>query len=67
MGVDQGAYGEVIDFGRYSGWRIADLAGHDPDYLRWLSRHSTGVRFRHAIARSLPGDLQVGRRGSVIG
>lgn len=67
VGVDQDAYGEVIDFGRYTGWKVADLAGHDPDYLRWLSRHSTGVRFRHAIARSLPGDGQVGRRGSVIG
>lgn len=30
---------DVIDFGRYAGWRIADVARHDPDYLRWLSRH----------------------------
>ena len=65
--IEHEPYGEVIDFGRYTGWRISDLASHDPDYLRWLSRHSTGVRFRHAIARSLPGDRQVGRRGSVVG
>jgi curved DNA-binding protein CbpA len=55
----------IIDFGRYTGWKIADLASHDPDYLRWLSRHSTGIRFRDAIARALPGDGQVGRRGNV--
>jgi curved DNA-binding protein CbpA len=61
------ADGSVIDFGRYEGWRIADLARHDPDYLRWLSRHSTGIRYRDAIARSLPGDPYVGRRGSVVG
>lgn len=58
---------EVIDFGRYAGWRVTDLARHDPDYLRWLSRHSGGIRFRQAIARVLPGDDGVGRRGSVIG
>lgn len=58
---------ETIDFGRYAGWRIADLARHDPDYLLWLSRHSMGLRFRDAIARSLPGDQQVGRRGTVYG
>jgi hypothetical protein len=58
---------ETIDFGRYEGWRIADLARHDPDYLLWLSRHSMGLRFRDAIARSLPDDPQVGRRGAVYG
>ncbi|HEU4671882.1 MAG TPA: DnaJ domain-containing protein [Candidatus Limnocylindrales bacterium] len=58
---------EVIDFGRYAGWRIADLARHDPEYLRWLSRHSTGYRFREAIARSLPSEGELGRRASVLG
>ncbi|HET7727429.1 MAG TPA: DnaJ domain-containing protein [Candidatus Limnocylindrales bacterium] len=62
-----GSEGDVIDFGRYAGWRVADLARHDPDYLRWLSRHSGGIRFRQAIARVLPGDDGVGRRGSVVG
>jgi curved DNA-binding protein CbpA len=57
----------VIDFGRYAGWRITDVARQDPDYLRWLSRHSTGVRFREAIARSLPGDPELGRRASALG
>ena len=61
------AESDVIDFGRYAGWRVTDLARHDPDYLRWLSRHSGGIRFRQAIARALPGDDGVGRRGSVVG
>jgi curved DNA-binding protein CbpA len=53
---------QVVDFGRYAGWRIADLARHDPEYLRWLSRHASGVRFREAIARAMPGDPELGRR-----
>ncbi len=58
---------DVIDFGQYAGWRIADVARHDPDYLRWLSRHSTGIRYLAAIARCLPGDRSVGRRTSMAG
>lgn len=57
----------VIDFGRYDGWRISEVARVDPDYLRWLSRHSTGIRYREAIARSLPGDVELGRRMSAGG
>lgn len=45
----------VIEFGRYAGWRLADLVLHDPDYLRWLSRHVSGVRYRHEIERRLAG------------
>jgi hypothetical protein len=58
---------DVIDFGRYIGWRIADLVRHDPDYVRWLSRHSTGVRYLDSIARCMPGDDTIGRRGSLVG
>lgn len=58
---------DVIDFGRYAGWRIPDLARHDPDYLRWLSRHSTGVRFLDIISRYLPGDPSIGRRTGLVG
>jgi DnaJ-class molecular chaperone len=43
----------VLDFGRYVGWSVADLARHDPDYLRWLSRHSSGIRYRREIAELL--------------
>jgi curved DNA-binding protein CbpA len=58
---------DVLDFGRYAGWRIADLARHDPEYLRWLSRHSSGFRYRAAILRSLPNDRELGRRAAPLG
>lgn len=45
-----------IDFGRYAGWSIRDLVHQDPTYLRWLSRHSSGVRFRSEILRYLPAE-----------
>ncbi|HJT64493.1 MAG TPA: DnaJ domain-containing protein [Candidatus Limnocylindria bacterium] len=44
----------TVDFGRYQGWTLKDLLRHDPDYLRWLYRHSSGVRYRYQIARMLP-------------
>lgn len=46
----------VLDFGRYPGWSLAEIARHDPDYLRWLSRHSAGLRFRDEIQRLLPNE-----------
>ncbi len=56
----------LLDFGRYAGWRISDLARHDPDYLRWLSRHSSGLRFREAIARALPREPDLTRRANSV-
>lgn len=44
---------DELDFGRYNGWTIADLARQDPDYLRWLSRHSSGIRYRQQIEEAL--------------
>ena len=43
----------VLTFGRYEGWTIDDLARHDPDYLRWLTRHSSGLRYRSQIEKAL--------------
>ena len=43
----------TISFGRYAGWTLGALARQDPDYLRWLSRHSSGIRYRGAILRLL--------------
>lgn len=62
----EGGVNQVIDFGRYEGWTIAALARHDPEYLRWLSRHSTGLRYKKAIELALPGDPHVGRRTHAI-
>lgn len=39
-----------LDSGRYAGWTLKALAGHDPDYLKWLSRHSSGLRYRREIS-----------------
>ena len=41
--------GSVLHFGRYTGWSLRDLARRDPDYLLWLSRHSSGIRYRTEI------------------
>ncbi len=43
------AAGTRLTFGRYAGWTLRDLARQDPDYLRWLSRHSSGIRYRTEI------------------
>ena len=45
--------GSALDFGRYEGWKLRDLARRDPDYLRWLVRHSSGIRYRTAIEQVL--------------
>ena len=43
------APGSVLQFGRYAGWSLRDLASRDPEYLVWLSRHSSGIRYRTEI------------------
>jgi curved DNA-binding protein CbpA len=47
------AAGTRLSFGRYAGWTLRDLARQDPDYLRWLSRHSSGIGFRTEIYQIL--------------
>ena len=42
-----------LDFGHYAGSTIEELASVDPDYLRWLERHPSGVRYRAEIHRVL--------------
>ena len=44
-----GGPGSVLTFGRYAGWSLRDLARRDPEYLLWLSRHSSGIRYRTEI------------------
>ena len=38
-----------LDFGRYEGWSLGEVARRDPDYLDWLRRHASGARYRDAI------------------
>ena len=68
----QGQAGTVLEFGRYAGWSLADLARHDPDYLEWLARTMIGRPYQEEIDKLLalrrPRPLSVstparGRRG----
>ena len=56
----------TLDFGRYAGWQLRDVATRDIDYLVWLRRHASGARFRPAIDRLVraqePPQRPVGRR-----
>ena len=44
---------EILDFGRYEGWSLRQVALRDPDYLQWLARHASGARYRRRIAELL--------------
>ena len=45
--------GTTLDFGRYEGWTIGELARHDPDYLLWLERTPTGRHLQAEIRAAL--------------
>jgi len=41
--------GTVLDFGRYAGWTVDQVADNDPDYLEWLIRTPIGRRLRAEV------------------
>jgi curved DNA-binding protein CbpA len=41
--------GSVLDFGRYAGWSLGQIAGADPVYLEWLARTPIGRSFNREI------------------
>src|SRR5664280_2655876 len=41
--------GSVLDFGRYAGWSLGQIASADPVYLEWLARTPIGRRFTREI------------------
>jgi curved DNA-binding protein CbpA len=43
----------VLDFGRYAGLTLRQIARTEPAYLEWLRRHSSGLRYRHQIEEVL--------------
>jgi curved DNA-binding protein CbpA len=49
------ASGTVLDFGRYAGWSLGELARQDPYYLEWLERTPIGRPLRAEI-QSLLGE-----------
>ncbi len=42
-----------LDFGRYQGWTIEQVARQDPDFLEWLARMPIGRPYRSEIASVL--------------
>jgi curved DNA-binding protein CbpA len=47
------ARGSVLDFGRYRGWSLGQIAAHDPDFLLWLERSPAGRQYRVEIGQIL--------------
>ena len=41
--------GSVLDFGRYAGWSLGQIAAADPVYLEWLARTPIGRSFNREI------------------
>lgn len=39
----------VLDFGRYSGMSLLEVARVDPEYLQWLKRRPLAARYRQQI------------------
>ena len=39
----------TLDFGRFAGMTLRQIARVEPGYLEWLRRHSSGLRYRHQI------------------
>ena len=46
-------HGTVLDFGRYRGWTLGQVALYDRDFLLWLERSPTGRQYRAEIAQLL--------------
>lgn len=55
------ASGSVMNFGRYSGWSLGEIARSDLEYLEWLDRMPIGRPYRDEIDVIL---RQAGRRRS---
>jgi curved DNA-binding protein CbpA len=45
--------GSIVDFGRYEGLTLGEIAVRDSNYLEWLARTSIGRRFQPEIAALL--------------
>jgi curved DNA-binding protein CbpA len=55
------ASGSRLDFGRYAGWSLGEIARVDVAYLEWLDRMSIGRRYRDEVDGLL---RKAGRRGA---
>jgi hypothetical protein len=43
----------VLDFGRYRGWTLDQIARQDRDFLEWLQRHPAGRLYRLELEQLL--------------
>jgi len=41
--------GTVLNFGRYAGWSLGEIARHDLEYIEWLDRAPIGRNFRQEL------------------
>ncbi|MFL5778330.1 MAG: hypothetical protein ACJ761_05255 [Chloroflexota bacterium] len=64
--------GSALNFGRYAGWSLGEIARRDLEYLEWLDRMPIGRPYRDEIdallrrsgrRRSAGADESDGRRG----
>jgi hypothetical protein len=53
--------GSVLNFGRYAGWSLGEVARRDLEYLEWLDRVPIGRPYREEIDAIL---RRTGRRKS---
>lgn len=53
--------GSVLNFGRYAGWSLGQIAGQDLEYIEWLDRTPIGRPYRDEIDGIL---RRAGRRRS---
>jgi DnaJ domain len=51
--------GRVVDYGRYKGWSLGEIARVDPDYLEWL-RKAPGYRWLSADVDAALASIRVG-------
>jgi curved DNA-binding protein CbpA len=55
--------GTVLNFGRYSGWSLGEIARKDLEYLEWLDRMAIGRVYREEVDTLL---RMAGRRRSSV-
>ena len=41
--------GSVLNFGRYAGWSLGEIARQDLEYIEWLDRAPIGRQYREEI------------------
>ena len=56
--------GTVLNFGRYAGWSLGEVARHDIEYIEWLDRAPIGRNYRSELDGLLRSS---GRRRSAEG